>query len=262
MPPGMQHGAEAGGTGRTEQELGLSHLGSRRLIIASLFLPTTIVIDEPERRQRRPTCTLPVVPAGGLVGMPADSQVPSNSSGQAESAEGPSASLFTPMTDPTRPFRRPPKKAPTPSRAQGPLYWHVETSTAGNIGLQNAVRSVSHILTQRVWVGTFSGCSTDAWSPDFRALVEERMQEWDGETHAPVWVSDLELTGHYDQFCKQVSLPVFCVASWSQSMEAHLQSNLYKPFRTRSCGNHFTMSCVITSGARLSSKSAGSSIGQ
>ncbi|KAJ1567954.1 hypothetical protein HK096_008046, partial [Nowakowskiella sp. JEL0078] len=82
-----------------------------------------------------------------------------------------------------------------------PLFWNIEPSALGNIGLQNAVNSVAHRMSKRLWIGTL-GSSTDSFSEDFKFRLQEKLLgEFDSVT---VFLTDDESDGHYQQFCKQI----------------------------------------------------------
>ncbi|PKC74143.1 hypothetical protein RhiirA1_516604 [Rhizophagus irregularis] len=84
--------------------------------------------------------------------------------------------------------------------------WTIEPCTQGNIGLQNAINSVAHNLTKRVWVGTL-GMPTDTLTDKTRVDIRAKLTtEYDS---IPVIVPDHDFEGHYNQFCKQVLWPTF-----------------------------------------------------
>ncbi|KAJ3053207.1 hypothetical protein HK097_004803 [Rhizophlyctis rosea] len=79
--------------------------------------------------------------------------------------------------------------------------WKIEPSALGNIGLQNAVASMKNVMRERLWVGTL-GESMDNWDEITRARVEARLRMENDSV--PVFVSDDEFDGHYNKFCKQI----------------------------------------------------------
>ena len=70
----------------------------------------------------------------------------------------------------------------------------------GNIGLQNAISSLSSDLLPRKWIGTLGLSSPKMSIGQTRQLVEKL----DAIDQVPVFVSDEEMDGHYNQFCKRV----------------------------------------------------------
>ncbi|KAJ3125336.1 hypothetical protein HK098_000343 [Nowakowskiella sp. JEL0407] len=119
------------------------------------------------------------------------------------------ATLFLPHTlsvqvpgAPLKPRSSTTAKSPTNSAISGdPVYWHIEPSSLGNIGLQNAVNSVTHRMNRRLWVGTL-GTSTEGYSDEMKHRLQQKMLgEYDSVT---VFVDDEEREGHYNEFCKQV----------------------------------------------------------
>ncbi|KAI8822643.1 glycosyltransferase family 20-domain-containing protein [Fimicolochytrium jonesii] len=97
-------------------------------------------------------------------------------------------------------FKRQRKASESRGLRPDPTWWHVEPSGLGNIGLQNALNSMKGKINP-IWVGSL-GVSTDAWSSDTLAHVRDNMKN---EKHCvPVYLTDEEVEGHYNQFCKQV----------------------------------------------------------
>ncbi|KAI9197114.1 glycosyltransferase family 20-domain-containing protein [Polychytrium aggregatum] len=79
--------------------------------------------------------------------------------------------------------------------------YHVGPSTLGNIGLQNAVNSLKDQIRSKVWIGSL-GTSTESYSDDFKSAITQKLTtEYES---MPVFLSDEEVEGHYNQFCKQV----------------------------------------------------------
>jgi hypothetical protein len=105
-------------------------------------------------------------------------------------------------------------------------------SNIGNIGLQNAINSAPSLLPPVTWVGLL-GIYTDAYlaassqiaastssssksaahsvttdqtaSAAWKLSIQARLAADEYKCH-PVFVADDEFDGHYNQFCKQVSL--------------------------------------------------------
>jgi trehalose 6-phosphate synthase/phosphatase len=69
----------------------------------------------------------------------------------------------------------------------------------GNIGLQNAIASISPEKLSRKWIGTLG--STAKLST---VQMQELVQKLKKVDQFPVLVSDEEIDGHYNQFCKRV----------------------------------------------------------
>lgn len=68
----------------------------------------------------------------------------------------------------------------------------------GNIGLQNAIASIGSDKLDRKWIGTL-GLSTVKMS-----LADDLCRKLAAIDQIPVFVSEKEMDGHYNQFCKRV----------------------------------------------------------
>lgn len=79
--------------------------------------------------------------------------------------------------------------------------WSVKPSTIGNIGLNNALFSIQHLLHEVAWVGTL-GMSTESLSQKTEDEIETTFKE--KYQSYPVMPSDNVFDGHYNQYCKQV----------------------------------------------------------
>ncbi|KAI9017165.1 glycosyltransferase family 20-domain-containing protein [Gaertneriomyces semiglobifer] len=98
-------------------------------------------------------------------------------------------------------FKRQRRQSDSRGLRPDPLWWHVEPSNLGNIGLQNAVKASVGRIGKPIWFGML-GVSTKEWSDTTKSNVDRKMLEEYG--CVPVFVTDEELEGHYNQFCKQV----------------------------------------------------------
>lgn len=83
----------------------------------------------------------------------------------------------------------------------------VEKALIGNGGLYNAIDAVAEagILEEKTWVGTL-GCPTDALDDHMKSNISEKLEN-DYDTLA-VYVSDSDLNGHYEHYCKTILWPV------------------------------------------------------
>ncbi|KAI9104088.1 glycosyltransferase family 20-domain-containing protein [Phlyctochytrium arcticum] len=79
--------------------------------------------------------------------------------------------------------------------------WTVEPCGLGNIGLQNALKTMKRRMPDPLWVGTL-GVSTQDWSDDMKQSTRSKLKN--SYSSAPVFLTDEEVEGHYNQFCKQV----------------------------------------------------------
>lgn len=142
-------------------------LGQARTMVVSLFLPYTVIADIPSPE-----------------GIPAAPLERRRSVGAIE-------------------FKR--QRKASESRALRPEcnWWHLESSGLGNIGLQNALKSMQHRMHEPLWIGTL-GVSTTAWSPDTLNTAKSKLR--DEYNCVPVLLTDDEVEGHYNQFCKQVCI--------------------------------------------------------
>ncbi|KAH6597260.1 hypothetical protein BASA50_004611 [Batrachochytrium salamandrivorans] len=77
----------------------------------------------------------------------------------------------------------------------------VEPSSAGNIGLQNAINAFSGMASDHLWIGTIGVNTDNASALQLDVLKNRFIRE---HASRPVFVRQDELDGHYNQFCKQV----------------------------------------------------------
>ncbi|KAJ7275525.1 alpha,alpha-trehalose-phosphate synthase [Mycena haematopus] len=82
--------------------------------------------------------------------------------------------------------------------------WHVEHNPHCNGGLKNAIVSMGDKLKKKVWVGTI-GTHTDSFSEPLRHAVDRKMLV--ENACLPVWIPDAEFESCYDEFCHQVLWP-------------------------------------------------------
>ncbi|KAJ3079031.1 hypothetical protein HK102_004070 [Quaeritorhiza haematococci] len=82
-----------------------------------------------------------------------------------------------------------------------PPFWSIEPSGLGNIGLQNAVNAALDQIPPRKWVGTL-GESTNGFSEELKSSIARGLDE--RHDCLPVFITDEEADGHYNQFCKQI----------------------------------------------------------
>ncbi|KAJ3285064.1 hypothetical protein HK104_009660 [Borealophlyctis nickersoniae] len=160
-------------------------LAATRVIVASLFLPVTVTFDPPSG----PSPTPRTLERRKSVSASERSRYRRKSLSTTEAAAviaGPPA--------PAAPSNRSPSES-TSAR------WKIEPCSMGNVGLQNAVASVKH-LKQKLWVGMLGGVSTDAWDQNTKGSVQSRLVE--EHDCSAVFLTDDEVEGHYNQFCKQV----------------------------------------------------------
>ena len=72
----------------------------------------------------------------------------------------------------------------------------IQPSSLGNVGLQNAVRSVPNL--EHVWIGTLGTSIAELDTEELdKQLLDKKC--------ISVYLSDKELEGHYNHFCKQVA---------------------------------------------------------
>ena len=112
-------------------------LSTNRVIVVSLFLPTTVNFEAPP--------------------------IPGTTTKTVERRKS--------VADGLR--RRRVSEAGRADRLLG--KWNIEPSALGNIGLQNAVASMKNVMRERLWVGTL-GESMDNWDEITRARVEARLR--------------------------------------------------------------------------------------
>jgi len=83
--------------------------------------------------------------------------------------------------------------------------WTVEPAESGNGGLRNAVNAAveARSLEEVTWVGTL-GMPTDVLQDATKDSIAEKLRdEYDSLT---VFCKDGDFDGHYNHFCKQVSV--------------------------------------------------------
>ena len=85
--------------------------------------------------------------------------------------------------------------------------WSIKPAVRGNVGLINAVKSaMSEEGTGDVyWLGTLS-FPTDSLEDNVKEAIRERL-EMEFDTLA-VYISDTDLNGHYDHYCRTILWPV------------------------------------------------------
>ncbi|KAJ1922999.1 Trehalose-6-P synthase/phosphatase complex subunit [Tieghemiomyces parasiticus] len=105
----------------------------------------------------------------------------------------------TPEVVPTTHIRTPSSDADAPSFTVDPL-------NVGNIGLFNAVHSSPRTANNHLFIGTL-GTDTDDWDPATQHAVADRL--YSRYSTFPVYVTQAEIEGHYNQFCKQALWPMF-----------------------------------------------------
>ncbi|TPX57884.1 hypothetical protein SpCBS45565_g08129 [Spizellomyces sp. 'palustris'] len=98
-------------------------------------------------------------------------------------------------------FKRQRKASESRGLRPDPHWWHIDTSGLGNIGLQNALKSMQRRMADPLWIGSL-GVSTKDWSDDTRTSVRCKLRN--EFSSIPVFLADDEVEGHYNQFCKQV----------------------------------------------------------
>ncbi|EXJ79133.1 trehalose 6-phosphate synthase [Capronia epimyces CBS 606.96] len=84
----------------------------------------------------------------------------------------------------------------------------VEKALLGNGGLFNAIDAAAEAgtLEEKTWVGTL-GCPADALDDPLKENIAEKLEN-DYDSLA-VYVSDSDLNGHYEHYCKTILWPVF-----------------------------------------------------
>ncbi|KAJ3017886.1 hypothetical protein HKX48_003301 [Thoreauomyces humboldtii] len=153
-------------------------LNTTRTIVVSLFLPCTVSADPSPPKYLAPTAA--IRPTG--TGTSGTSLERRRSVGAVE-------------------FKRQRKVSESRGLRPDPGWWHLESSGLGNIGLQNSVNSMRKRMREPLWIGTL-GVSTMAWSEDTKQNVRTKLAE--ERNCVPVYLTDGEVEGHYNQFCKQV----------------------------------------------------------
>ncbi|KAF2156913.1 glycosyltransferase family 20 protein [Myriangium duriaei CBS 260.36] len=102
---------------------------------------------------------------------------------------------------------------PHASQESGPFkpfndsHWTIEESILVNGGLLNAVRkSVQGKETEAIWIGTLEGEGTDRISlPRKEDIANKFAHKHNAQV---LYVSDADLDGHYEHFCKVILWPV------------------------------------------------------
>lgn len=212
----------------------MTRITDKRVIVATLFLPDTVDFELQDKKKRNifitdspssaPTETTPATAAPSTTNL-VPNLIQSLAKHQQQDVQSQTEKLF----DFTRPEQliQPRSKQqreeeirkltpllsviPTQSRrpsidtaqAFADAPWSVKPSTMGNIGLNNALFSIQHLLPQVTWVGTL-GMSTDSLSEKTKDEIESTFKtKYDSY---PVMPSDNVFDGHYNQYCKQVKI--------------------------------------------------------
>ncbi|KIW62074.1 trehalose-phosphatase [Exophiala xenobiotica] len=86
--------------------------------------------------------------------------------------------------------------------------YSVEKAVIGNGGLFNAIDAATDAgqLDEKLWVGTL-GCPIDVLEDHMKENIAEKLEN-DYDSLA-VYVSDSDLNGHYEHYCKTILWPVF-----------------------------------------------------
>ncbi|KAK7885796.1 Trehalose-6-P synthase/phosphatase complex subunit [Exophiala xenobiotica] len=86
--------------------------------------------------------------------------------------------------------------------------YSVEKAIIGNGGLFNAIDAATDAgqLDEKLWVGTL-GCPIDVLEDHMKENIAEKLEN-DYDSLA-VYVSDSDLNGHYEHYCKTILWPVF-----------------------------------------------------
>lgn len=98
-------------------------------------------------------------------------------------------------------------RSPPPALAVQPRPandFTLELSAHANGGLNNAIKSASHALGKKLWVGVLDVPAQDIKEVN-RPRIEEKLRN-EAES-VPVWVTEGEFHEHYDVFCHQVLWP-------------------------------------------------------
>ncbi|KAK7064651.1 Alpha,alpha-trehalose-phosphate synthase [Favolaschia claudopus] len=82
--------------------------------------------------------------------------------------------------------------------------WHIEHNPHCNGGLNNAVLSMGNKLKKKLWIGTI-GTHTDSFAEPLRNAIDKKMLV--EHSCYPVWIPDAEFESCYDEFCHQVLWP-------------------------------------------------------
>lgn len=86
-------------------------------------------------------------------------------------------------------------------RAFADAPWSTKSSSAGNIGLNNALFSIQDKLKNLTWVGTL-GMPTETLSKKTKDEINETFEK--RYNAYPIMPSDAVFDGHYNTYCKQV----------------------------------------------------------
>ncbi|KAJ7102405.1 glycosyltransferase family 20 protein [Mycena belliarum] len=208
---------------------------NHRIVVASLFLPTTAVVGS-ESPAATPDIKAPAfsVPAAlQRVDSAVKAPVRKGSNPPAKSIvdaliSSTTPAVLTPQQENINPFfSKPPgtprkhqtthtdnrarihrKASSSRSSSRRPAHeydeWHVELNPHCNGGLKNAIVSTGDKLKKKLWVGTV-GTHTDSFSEPLRQAIDRRMLL--EQASLPVWIPDAEFESCYDEFCHQVLWP-------------------------------------------------------
>jgi len=195
----------------------MSTFRGRRVVIASLFLPDTVVLREAAAAEqpKKPTLGSNLTGLKSIVDDLKDksSRVPTPAvPNSTQELANPFAASFSPPFLRTKSTRRRTSRSTSasrrsdPQRSPRPDSWFLEANPHCNGGLKNAIDSVGPKLTKKLWVGTL-GINTDFFSPSIRAAITTKLAAPSKLPTLPVWVPDAEFHGAYDEFCHQVLWP-------------------------------------------------------
>ncbi|KAF8063976.1 alpha,alpha-trehalose-phosphate synthase [Lyophyllum atratum] len=215
----------------------------QRVIIASLFLPDTVVLGESQPPTPTPGRRPSIVDETPRIKAPVANRLSlgSNLTGlksivedlKDKSRNPPTPAVRSPTQEALNPFANTVPDASTrltahsyetrslrrrtsrsSSRHKGDSLrspggnepWFIEPNSHCNGGLKNAIDSVGGKLKRKLWVGTL-GTSTDTFPPSLRTAIDHKMAALPQHPSLPVWIPDAEFQGCYAEFCHQVLWP-------------------------------------------------------
>ncbi|ORX50874.1 hypothetical protein DM01DRAFT_324296 [Hesseltinella vesiculosa] len=182
-----------------------------RVLSVSLFLPYTLDIRQASDHASHATKALSLstadmdAPRNLIDTLAAQKRLPSTPLNQSEKELFNIDTSFPPLP-PSSTLTSMPTPAET-TNEMDTVKWSIKPAIAGNIGLQNAIHSVSHRLKQHTWVGTLGKVELDPLSSTTKDKIAATLQQ-QYQSYAILPPDDV-FDGHYNHYCKQVLWPYF-----------------------------------------------------
>lgn len=192
-----------------------SSFRSHRIIIASLFLPKTVAIDEPEKKPEIKKALELNKPSGPLNSIVEDLTGKTVRQPVQEKTANTPFSVLRRSTSRLGTVRRRPSRSTSRHRVTSEqdlgsittdnVVFKIESNPQCNGGLKNAIDSVASKMRKKLWIGTLGSAVADVHRDDLKQGISSKLR---GEHESEVvWVEEALFERMYDGFCHQVLWP-------------------------------------------------------